>query len=90
MTNATDLTAHDLTLSYLALHDGGTASDLLAYLWEQQDKVTSRSYFYHIIRRLRNRGWITTRHKSVPGKAFHTITPLGMQNVIEKWRAGEL
>ncbi len=71
-------TSHDLVLSYVAAHPGGsTANDLLVYLWESTSKVTTRGYLYHILSRLRKAGVVLTRNPRSPVDAMHYATLQG-------------
>ena len=78
-------TAHDHTLAYINAHDGATANDLLVYLFKAMEKVTSRSYLYHILGRLRKARLIETRDTRVPGEATHFVTQLGTETARPYW-----
>ena len=78
-------TAHDHALAYINAHDGTTANDLIVYLYQAMDKVTSRGYLYHILGRLRKAGLIETRNPQHPGEAAHFTTELGAATARPYW-----
>ena len=73
---------HDDVLLYIAKHDGALTQDIFNHVLSLPGREgTNRNYFYHVIRRLRMRGDITTQNKQAPGRAMQFITLKGLKHL---------
>ncbi len=81
--------ARELVLAYITNHDGSRTNELLVYLYQMQEKVTSRAYLYQIISKLRKQDLVETTNPQSPINATHYATVSGRAASRPYWEVAE-
>ena len=72
-----EYTKHDLVLAYLNKHGEASIDDLLVYLWVISGAVTERGYLHTVVKRLRDRGRISSQSFAEGKTTKYFITDIG-------------
>lgn len=70
-------TIKDLVLCFLGQYGKATIDDLLIYVFQTRNRVTSRGYMYQLVHRLRHEGWLQPAEKSAPHSTVYVLTADG-------------
>jgi DNA-binding PadR family transcriptional regulator len=67
----------DLCLAFIAHHGEATLDDLLIYIYEIRNKITSRGYMYQMMHRLRRDELVRPVEKAGPHTVVYKLTVKG-------------
>jgi len=70
-------TAHSLALVYCDHCGPATVDELLVYIWNVTGEAKTRDYLYHVLKRLRDRGYLERVELESEVVIRHMLTPDG-------------
>ena len=70
-------TMRELALSFIGEYGHATVDDLMIYIFQMRNRVTSRGYVYQMVHRLRQQGLLQTMEQATPHNVVYKLTEAG-------------